>query len=104
MQTIGRHWPTRLPGGDRQARCDYCGTQMRRSEMNINSQGLLYCSCSTEDDDVVKLEMDNQAMAEQRPRPDDPGGAIEGHDYVNPTPGWHIPAPFGSPSNYDPWT
>ena len=103
MRTITRHWPTRLPGGDRQARCDYCGTQMRRSELTLNTQGLLYCSCSTPDDDVVQLERDNAALAEPRPRPEDPGGSLDSTSYTDPNPGWHFPNIQGMPTNYEPW-
>lgn len=103
MKTLGRHWPTRLPGGDRQARCDYCGNMTRRSLLQVNSQGLLYCSCSTVDDDIAAISEENAARAAPPAPIPNPGGATDGHPYVNPIPGWHIPAPEGAPTNYTPW-
>ena len=73
---------------------------MRRSELQLNTQGLLYCECSTPDDDVVQLERDNAALAEPRPRPEDPGGSLDSTDYVNPNLTWTFPMPVGAPTNY----
>jgi len=65
--------------------------------------GLLYCDCVGPDDDVVKLDQDNQALAEPRPRPPDPGGSIDGHDYdlIMHPPFTGLPI-VGAPSNYKP--
>lgn len=89
MRTIGRH--TDFQKGDRQARCDYCGTQYRRSDLQKNSMGLLYCGCVGPEDDLEELERQNQAMGvAPQPLPD-PGGSAYGHNYgpdPDPTGSW----------------
>lgn len=76
---------------------------MRRSELHLNSEGLLYCDCVDALEDKKQLEEDNRALAQPRPRPPDPGGSIDGHDYTDPNPNWRdAMVPVGTASNYKP--
>ena len=65
--------------------------------------GLLYCDCVDANEDTEELERQNRALAEPRPRPADPGGTIDGHEYgSDPNPDWMMAGLVGNARNYRP--
>lgn len=75
-RTITKHWPSSTPNGDKQAQCDYCGVVWRRSQLNRDEAGLLYCPDEGEGRDGVALSRANaEAASEMRGiEPDRTGG------------------------------
>jgi hypothetical protein len=74
MSTIGDHWPSDAPRGDRPAMCDYCGVYWPRSQLRKDAEGKW--ACPDEGDGLTMTELDMENLARMR-RPyldEDEGG------------------------------